>query len=536
MQALLGKITAVKPSEGQQKGHPENGRSAHHLEIGFKAACVLPARARVPEWLKDQTLTLDREVIDPREIGHAGDSLVLTPAESERWLFPLTVEPAVAYGEVPPFLTLRLKWWKDDKPPDYMVRINGQCRSGPFTRDGLGWTARVETESCFPAKPKLPVSLEVTCDKMKVACAVLPEREAVAARLLSPEGERYRLDSGWYSVEVNPRTHAAGIVSLREKGRDADLFLSSGQLIEHDFESGGHQDRFKIGWEWSEKVKEAALTCAGLGHEGGVSRLRLEGVVDEGQGLRTSVVYSLYDELPLLLVQRDFQFLRAKKEGEGKEKEEKPKEPIDDVQPVRLGFRAATAAERNGRTGSRILCADRTGVVSVRPAEIGEEVDYWNWQMVDGWAIVEHPHRREHLLYLFDPQAAPRLATWLGPGVITLEPYWPVVPVRPDESIGYSLALTAGELCGADSAGAWVACRGIAGDVTVCAVVGRIARPLDGSGALFRLGGRTVEAPLYRMPVPGVGDIVFATAEFPEGRRDDAFDAVIGGIRSRSSL
>ena len=77
MDALLGKITQLAPSAEAPSAAP----GAHALEIKFKPACLMPRRTKVPEWLKDQTLTLRREVPDPREVGAPGDSLVLTPVE-----------------------------------------------------------------------------------------------------------------------------------------------------------------------------------------------------------------------------------------------------------------------------------------------------------------------------------------------------------------------------------------------------------------------------------------------------------------------
>ncbi len=96
MDALLGKITDIT-----------EGAAGDSLEIRFKEAGVLPRRTRAPEWLKDQVLTVRRHAPDPREVGNPGDSVVLTPAESARWLCPLAVSPGVAYGELPPTLHLR---------------------------------------------------------------------------------------------------------------------------------------------------------------------------------------------------------------------------------------------------------------------------------------------------------------------------------------------------------------------------------------------------------------------------------------------
>ena len=71
MQALLGKITGINRQSTAEEpavtgdGHsaPLIGLSPSSLEVKFKGACVLPQRTNVPEWLKDQVLTIQREVI-----------------------------------------------------------------------------------------------------------------------------------------------------------------------------------------------------------------------------------------------------------------------------------------------------------------------------------------------------------------------------------------------------------------------------------------------------------------------------------------
>ena len=105
--------------------------------------------------------------------------------------------------------------------------------------------------------------------------------------------------------------------------------------------------------------------------------------------------------------------------------------------------RAAWIAERDGRTGSRVLCTDGKRLAATRCVEVGEYVGHNYWRMEGGWAIVEHPGRREHTLYLYDTLTPPYLSTWLGPETITLEPRWSKQPLRPEESAGYALALTA---------------------------------------------------------------------------------------------
>jgi hypothetical protein len=529
MQAILGKITHITPKSCDTAPR----HAATRLEIKFKPACVLPQRTKVPEWLKDQTLTLERDVVDAREIGNPGDSLVLTPAESARWLTPLVVTPGVTYGELPQRLAIELRWCKDEKPPEYTVRANGRSWTAAFVKEGERLTASVGTSALFETAPALPVSLEATCDKMRVTCTVLPANTACAWKLMLPEGERHRVENAWYAVDILAQSHAGGISALREKGRGVDHFRRPENRISYELDYGGHSDRFRSGWEWSEQMRDAKMTCAGSRREGAATRLDLEGVLDEGQSLRTSVVYLLYDDLPLILQQRDFRYGKPK-EGDNKEKDEKPKEPIDDMKVVGFGFRAAWIAERDGRTGSRVLCTDGERLVTTRCVEVGDYVGHHYWRMAGGWAVAEHPGRREQMMYLFDTRTPPFLATWLGAHTITLEPRWSMLPARPEESVGYALALTAGELCGAAAEGGWVACRtALPGGGTRCAVIARLREPIADQRASFTLGGESRELPLQSWLLPGVGAIQCAAVEFSGDRMRDPLEVTVAGIAGR---
>jgi hypothetical protein len=278
------------------------------------------------------------------------------------------------------------------------------------------------------------------------------------------------------------------------------------------------------------------MTSSGARHGCGSTRLSLEGVVDEGQNLRTSVVYTLYEALPLLLIERAFQFHKGKGPDKEKEKDEKPKEPIDDMKPVRLGFRAAWRRERDGDSSSRLLCTDGERLVTIRPGEVGEFVYNSHWRMPDGWALAEHPGRREYTMYLFDRQTPPYLEAWMGAHTLTLEPRWPHTPVRPKQSVGYAVALTAGELCGASEEGAWVACRAVRPDGGVrCALIARFREAGMPPGASFTLAGQRLEARLDTALIPGVGPVSYAVADFPGGRLDHPFDAAAGRVPRRKS-
>jgi hypothetical protein len=288
-----------------------------------------------------------------------------------------------------------------------------------------------------------------------------------------------------------------------------------------------------MGWDWG-KLKETSMACAGIRRDGLTTRLTLDGVVDEGQGLRTSVTFMLYDALPLLVWERTFQFHKGKEPDKKDDKDEKPKELIDDMKTIQLGFRAAWQPERKGHSGSRILCADGDRLAITRPVQMDEQVRNRHWRMLDGWTLVEHPERGEYSLYLFDRHRPPNLFTWLGEHALTLEPQWPHMPVRPNEVVGFTLALTAGEIAGATTEGAWVASRAaLPGGGVRGALVARLRDAVAGASATFSLGGQTVTAPLQSILLPGIGEARFATADFPEGRLDQPFAVDVDRIARR---
>ena len=527
MDALLGKIAGITREES-----PDAADASSRYRVRFKAACVLPRRGAPPEWLKDQVLTVSRSAGDAREIGGPGDSIVLTPRESAPWLYPLGIDPPLAHGALPPTLEVRLRWWKDDKPPEFEMRANGRVHSAAFTPDGDGgFTASVPTSVFFDIAPALPVTFAVTCDRFQAAATIVPAGEPWARKIALLEGERYRCENPWFVVDVSGASHGGGIAALRERGRDLDHFARPADRIQTPFHEGGHTDRFRTGWQWSDKLDTAGLSLGAIRREGGATRIDLEGVVDEGQNLRTSVAYAVYDDLPLITLSRDFRF------GKGKDESKDPKpprEPIDDLFGVGLSFRAASAPERNGTGGSRVLCAHEDRLAAARSAEVNDQWRFDGWKMKDGWALVEHPHRRSYLLYLFDRQTPPHLAVWHGPNVITLEPYWPFQPVRADEAVGFQLAISAGEAAGAMPEGAWVACRAPLPDGGVrCALIARLRAGKTEEGARFTLGGETRTADLRQILLPAVGLAACGTADFPGGQMSDAFDAEAGGIPAR---
>lgn len=531
MHSIMGriaKVDAVKVDEAT----PQNQNNGAHLKIQLEPLCVLPQRTPVPEWLKEQKVWVERRVSDAREIGGLGDSVVLTGEESAPLLSPLEVQPLVAHGEIPSHIELHLHWWKDETPPEYSVRANGQLRTGAWTRTDEIWTATITSAGFFDFAPQLPVAFEVTCDKWRSTCVVLPQEGASAAKITLPQGEVHRVENQWYAVDVSAKSHGGAISALRERSRGVDHFHSD-DVISSTLEYGSHTDRFKTGWgDWSDKMTNLVMATSGTrrqgsGQAGASTHLSMSGVVDEGEGLHTSASYTFHDDLPLIVLQREYSFA-AKKD----EKTDPLRQPIDTLHPLRLSFRAAAKPERKGHTGSRVLCADGERLSITRPAQHNEMVHHAYWTMRDGWAILEHPLRREYLMYCFDTQSAPNLVTWLGEHVVTLEPQWQFAPVRTGESFGYALALSAGELCGAAPQGAWVACRAQTSSGVRYGVVARLREASPNGTAVLSSNKETREVPLQRVLVSGVGELFSAVVEMP-GTMNDAFNVSVASIPSR---
>ncbi len=393
MTALLGTIIRIGEIN-----------EARRVEIHFKALCRLPSRTPVPEWLNDQVLKVEREVVDVRELGHAGDALVLSVEESARWLAPLQVTPAICYGRLPETLTLALRWWKEEKGPEYTLLANGQRLTGAFVKDGTGFTAAVPLTGIFPAEAALPVAIEVSCDNLTASCTVLPAHTPYARKLRLPEGEMVRIENAWYHLDVLISKEGGGIATWREQGRGLNHFARPEGLIQRTLDTAGHLDYYSQGWQRADNMAMAALSCAGIRREEGLTRVFLEGTVDEGKQLHTTVTCQVLDTPPLAIWQREFHLQSGKKADGEKKKDEAPKMPIDEVAPMGVGFRSAWLAERHGVSGSRILCAYDEQLVTLRSAAVNDHLFCNGWRMSAGWAMAEHPERRAYMLYLFDRQ------------------------------------------------------------------------------------------------------------------------------------
>ena len=519
MKALLGKITNVTATD-----------SATRLDVSFTPVCVLPGRSDVPEWLAGQTLTIGREVTDPREVGDVGDSIVLTPAESTVWLTPLRVEPPIAWSEVPETVRVKLLWWRDETPGEVVVAANGRQRTfafGPADANGP-FAVDVPTAAFFDHAPSLPADLIASFGKLTVGCAVLPTDDCCHRKLHTDRGERHLVRSRWYDVRICAERAGGGICGLREIGRQVDHFQSDDNMIGEVFAYGGHVDLVRLGWY--EKMRDTAMRCVAVRRDAEACRVHLEGEIETDRA-HTAVTTTVFDELPLVLMQRDVVLKKpAKKDDDG---DPKASVPIDDVVMLTLGFHAVYRVEPHRPCDSRALSVDAGRLAAVRLCETGDHL-HGDWRPSDGWLLIEHPQRRECSLYLFARDNPPELQCWLGDRMMAVEPQWPGRPVRPDQGAGFTLALTAGEVCGASVGGAWVACRRpLAGGGVACAMVGRFVEP-PARRAAFGLGGHDVSAKWERTMLPGVGTVYVASAVVAASQMTDTFTATPGDAPARS--
>jgi len=510
VEAILGKITGVAARGGERFG------------VSFVPACLLPERTAVPEWLRGAVLTVEREAPDPRELGGPGDSFVLTPEESARWLFPLTVSPEVSRGRLPEKLEIALAWWPE-APAGFTVRVGRRKIEGAFAQRDGRYVATVETDRLCSARCKLPATVTVAFGRLAIRSAVLPEHEPCVVRLYLPGREIIRLENAWYGIDLVRRAGGA-ILAWRERARGIDHFARPEHRIGLPLETAGHADRFRTRWETPERLMKAVMSGQAW-REPCSSRVLLAGRIDKS--LATQVECVLFDNLPLLFWRRTFEVRKVPRR-----KTNELQEPIDGVRSIGVSTRGAWVAERRGDTGSRLLCAYDDHLVSLRGTQVDRRDGCQEWRVEDGWALAEHPDRRACSLYLFPPHPAPTLYLGTGLSSITLEPEWPMQPARAGDVVTLPLAMTAGECCGADPAGAWVGCRCLVPEGVRCAVVARLRAEEPGT-ALFRLGGEQREVPLQLLSLPEIGAVAWAVADFPAGRPDAPLEIAAAGIPQR---
>jgi hypothetical protein len=530
MNGILGKIVDISPIAGS-----ETGKGEIALAVKLKPACLLPERCAVPDWLADQALSVRRTVRDVREAGGVGDSIVLTARESEPYLQPLIVEPAICYGSLPETIRLTLRWVKDDSQPEYEMIAGGGVRKGAFVKEGDCWEASVATADLFGYKPSAPATITAKVDKLEATCTLLDADSPAFSQIVLPVGPSYRLENSWYAIDVSLSAGAGAIEKFVEKGREIDHFAPPHDMIFLNHEGAGHLDRVRIGsgWDWFDKLRDTAVSSVGARSEGGATRLTLESALDDGQSIRTTVIHALFDDIPLLTMQRDYVKGKA---AEGDKKDDRPKEPINDATTVGVGFRSSWARERGKAAGSRILYADQDRLAVVRSAMHNDFNYYPDWKISGGWCLMEHPGRQEHMLYLFGTKDAPNLATWAGPHTITLEPSWPMLPLTAGQSVGVTLGLAAGELGGASPTGAWIACRSTKNNATRIGVVARLSErqsPEEDTAAEITLGGETRTASLTPLFIAGIGTLHIAIIEFGPGGANTPFTARVAGIPGR---
>lgn len=521
MIALLGKIISITKIDA-------GSASMNRFEIKFKAACVMPARTVIPEWLKDQTLTLTRDIVDPRELGHPGDSIIIPPDESDRWLHPLRVDPVIAYNELPDSIRIKLKWWKEDKSPDYTVKANGIVITGKFDKTDETWNAEVKTSDFYSSTPKLPVDFEVAVDKMKAVCSVVRDDTLWSRKMSLPAGDRHRVSGNWYTVDVISGAYGSGIISLVEKGRGVDHFLTPKGQITADLLHIGHKDMLVQGWDFW-KMAGTSMNCAGYYREGDSLKMSFDGVVDEGKGIRSSVTYTVFDELPLILDDRRFQFAEPKKPDDPKANE-MPKEPIDNMIPVGFGIRPGWASDTGSQSGSKVIFMNDKQLMEYRLVK-EDYLSLHNSTLAESWILVEHPNRNENTLYFVDKKHVQYIGVCLNSFSFLIETRSPVIPLMPNSTLGFSIGFSAGELCGASTAGAWTSIRMPVDGGIRCAVIGSFKDSRQ--DVTISVGDTVKQLQLMSAIVPGIGTIGYVTCDLPGSTIDDAFDVVAAGIPSR---
>jgi hypothetical protein len=327
------------------------------------------------------------------------------------------------------------------------------------------------------------------------------------------------LENAWARVEIS--TSGGGtLLGWRERGRDVEHFARPLDRISHPFDDAGHNDRFRLGWHPSDRLTR--LTLFGVQHRD--DGMAVMDGVDRRLGLRTAVECGLLDDLPLFAWRRTFRFLPRSRHDDA------PRDAIDAIHSLGVGFRAVWPLERDGATGSRVLCSDGQRLISLRCAQVYRDPCN-GWTSRGGWMLVEHPLRRHVMLYACPPAPFPALALATGVDTLALEPEWPMHPTRPSQTATLALALATGECCGAAADGAWVGCRTVVPEGLRCAVVGRLPE----GEAVFTVDGATQRMPLRDYTLVDVGILRYAVADFPDARPDATLHIEAAGIPQRGA-
>jgi hypothetical protein len=520
MQGMLGKIVSIA-----DEGAADDGR---RYRVEFKPVSLLLSRVKPPEWLKDQTLSVTRATPDPREIGRPGESIVLSVSEADAWLKPLVVSPEIAHDALPGAVDVRLRWWKDENPPEFRATANGITLTGKFTATGNdgGFHGSVDTAAFGPAV-SLPLTIDIACDSMTASCIVVPGNAANAVKRQTGAGSRYHAENDWYALDLTLSSRGGALASLVERARGLDHFAPAPGQIAYHVDAGGQYDRYRTSWGYPDALHGVAVQSSGHRREGAGLRLSVEAQVDEGLALRASGHYTLFDALPLLVTQREY--------FRGKPKEDKPpdipKEPIDSIVSFAVGFRSGTAAERSAERGSRVMASSGDLLLTLRSMNPNESNSMSGLRLDDGWAMIEHPGRRSYLLYLTDTVRPASFAVWTGVNEIAVEPFWAHAVLELEQTAGFATGLAAGETGGASAAGAWVACRSsVDGGTQRCAVIARL-RDSGPATATIALGGKSQDVALETIQAPGVGAVRYAVATFDNVAADATLTASVAGIQ-----
>lgn len=519
MNALLGRIEEVI------------SRGDEQFDIAFTAIAVQPDLRPVPDWLKDQRLTIERYAADVREIGVPGDSIPLTVAESTRFLTPLTAEPAVCVADET-VVKLRLRWHASGASPSYKVTANGRLVAGTFEKNDTDFVATVDVAPLFPQGVSRATAVHIAVEKLSVSIPVIADEASGEAAVAAAGGASRRLWNDWYSVDILTERFGGAIASLRERGRDIDHLALRTDRIPASSYNGFHVDRLRSGWGWDDRMKSAAIKSAGSRPTSLGVRLSLDGIVDEGSGIRTSAAYTLYYALPLLSYGREYPIGPAKPlEGD---KPTSPKTPIDAVIDTGMGIRTSTRTDDSAPHASKVLVVQDGALRTYRLARARRVHDAPLPKIEQGWILSEHASRSEWMLHLFDPISNPVLSIDLSPGYMVVEPYFDKLPLTAGESAGYSVGITAGEAAGASERGAWVAVkRRIEGGIAV-GIVARLAPDAGNLTAQVQLGAILEVVPLKELATP-FGTVHYAVVDFIGGGVDKAVHAQVAGIGQRGA-
>ena len=491
MQSLLGRIVEICSDQTRHK-------------ITIEPLCTLPDRKAPPDHLKGQKLTFEREVFDIREIGELGDSIVLKYGEAFRFLHPLLFHWNNLWrlNALPNHLSVALIWWKDEAPPRWTARSGSKTISGAWQKEKWGWECSVPLGELIAHGLAKPFEIQFTCGELQRKCTVAPNETSFITQNHEADATFYHLENLWFQTDISP--HRAGSIKHLNHSYEGvhSVHFSDSQLIQDPLNNFGHTDRFRSGWgEWN-AMREVTLDACGTSREANSSRVTMEGEIEDG--LRTQFSATLLDDWPLLLMRRDFS-LHAKKE----EKKDELKQPIDEMRLFQYGFRCAVKPDQKS---SRVWCRADGETMTFSLAHENENQAFWHWKIENGWALFEQAARREFLLYFFDAENAPHLGLARGAHFAALEPFWAGVPLKAGDSVGFSLALAAGEIGGANECGAWVVCRTTRNNEWHFALMARLEN--SDCDAVFRVGTETKRVPLTALYLPSIGTVHGAKTTF----------------------